>query len=90
MTYKRTQSITQTGEKTATIAFNGNFVYENYYPSYNTFDEGRIVYKTDSTCFVGTYLKESPVYDERKTKEKVVFKYWSNRTFIDYICFYAA
>jgi RHS repeat-associated protein len=55
---KRTQSITQTGGKTSTTDFIGNFVYENYYPSYNTFDEGRIVYKSDSTCFVETYIKD--------------------------------
>lgn len=33
-------------------------MYENDYPAYHNFDEGRIVYKPDSSCFVETYLKD--------------------------------
>lgn len=55
---KRRQTTIEAGKKVKTIEFIGNFVYENDYPAYNTFDEGRIVYKPDSTCFVETYLKD--------------------------------
>ena len=48
----------ESGKKVKTIDFIGNFVYENDYPAYHNFDEGRIVYKPDSTCFVETYLKD--------------------------------
>ncbi len=55
---KRKQITTESGGRVKTIDFIGNFVYENDIPSYNTFDEGRIVYKADYSCFVETNLKD--------------------------------
>jgi|GEM_PF-1558430 len=55
---KRRQTTTESGKMVKTIDFIGNFVYENDYPAYHNFDEGRIVYKPDSSCFVETYLKD--------------------------------
>ena len=55
---KGRQITIESGKKVKTIDFIGNFVYENDYPAYHNFDEGRIVYKPDSTCFVETYLKD--------------------------------
>ena len=55
---KKCQMVSEGGRLFKTTDFIGNFVYENNYPAYHTFDEGRIVYKADSTYFAETYIKD--------------------------------
>ena len=55
---KKRQLVTEDGKLVKTIDFIGNFVYENDYPVYNSFDEGRIIYRSNGTYFGETYIKD--------------------------------
>jgi len=55
---KKRQLVTEGGKLVKTTDFIGNFVYENNYPVYNSFDEGRIIYGANGTYFAETYIKD--------------------------------
>ncbi len=46
------------GNLSKTTDFVGNFVYENGVPVYNIYDEGRIVFNADGSCFGEAYIKD--------------------------------
>lgn len=55
---KKRQIENHNGKIAKTTDLVGNFVYDRNKPAWHTFDEGRVIYKPDSTYFAETYIKD--------------------------------